>query len=187
MTAAAAIEVGMQDHALPWTEEEYFALGETIARVELFDGSLSVSPSPSYDHQDLLHELVSALKGPARRAGLWVYHDVDVRLQPGRVVEPDLIVRPRVARGTTVTEGRDVRLVCEITSTNAATDRVLKMHYYAVAGIPWYLLVEPAEPTLLLHRLDGDRYILDQEAKPGHRLRLSEPVEADIDPADLLD
>ncbi len=126
-------EVGMQDHGAPWTEEEFFALGETVARVELFDGSLLVSPSPNYNHQDLMLELTVVLKAAARAVGLWAYCDVDVRLQPGRVVEPDLIIRSRVPKTTTVTEGREVLLVCEITSTNAATDRVLKMHYYPEA------------------------------------------------------
>jgi len=110
---------------------------------------------------------------------------VDVRLQPQRVVEPDLIVRPRVPKGTTVTDATEVRLVCEITSTNAATDRVLKMHYYAAARIPWYLIVEPDGPTLLLHRLDGDHYVLDQKVDAGQLLRLTDPVTLELDPASL--
>jgi Putative restriction endonuclease len=182
---AATTDIALQDHALPWTEEEFFALGETVARVELFDGSLSVSPSPNYDHQGILHELASALKPAAKAAGLWVYIDVDVRLGPARVVEPDLIIRPRVPKGTTVSEGTSVRLVCEITSTNAATDRVLKTHYYAAARIPWYLIVEPGGPVLLLHRLDGDHYVLDQQVKPGELLRLVDPVTLELDPASL--
>jgi len=185
MTAATAIEVGMQDHALPWTEEEYFALGETIARVELFDGSLLVSPRPTFGHQDLSAVLRDHLLGPARANGLRVYLEVDIRLQPGRVVSPDLVICPPMARTATVGEAHDVRLVCEVTSTNAATDRVLKMHYYAAARIPWYLLVEPDEPLLLLHRLEGEHYVIDQAAKPGQLLHLTEPVTVTLDPATL--
>jgi Uma2 family endonuclease len=192
MTAAAVEHAGMQDHDRPWTahdqpwtEEEFFALGETIARMELFDGSLSVSPSPNYDHQDLVLRLATVFDPAVRSNGLWIYLDVDVRLQPGRVVEPDLIIRPRVPKGTQVTEGRDIQLVCEVTSTNAATDRVLKMHYYATAGIPWYLLIEPDQPTLLLHRREGDHYVLDQKAGPGELLRFTEPIALDLDPATL--
>jgi Uma2 family endonuclease len=185
MTAVATNEVGMQDHTLPWTEEEYFALGETIARVELFDGSLSVSPSPSHRHQRLLRRLANAFDAAADAVDLEVYTDVNVRLQPARIVEPDLIIRTGVPADIQISEARDIRLICEVTSTNAATDRVLKMHYYATARIPWYLLVEPDEPVLQLYRLDGDHYVLDQQAKPGELLRLTDPVAVELDPATL--
>lgn len=168
-----------------WTEERYFALGETNARVELFDGSLLVSPAPTVRHQDLSALLREAMLPGAKNAGLKVYLAVNVRLKPGRIPIPDLVVTEPVARDTLVLDGAGVRLVCEVTSSNAAADRVLKMHYYAVAGIPWYLLVDPDPVTLTLYRLDGDHYVQDASAKPGEILTLTEPVAAELDPAAL--
>ena len=79
-----------------------------------------------------------------------------------------------------------VALVCEVTSTNVGTDRLLKMNCYADAGIPRYLIVEPEGPTLELYRLDRDRYVLEASAGPGEPLRLTEPVVAEVDPASLV-
>ena len=50
------------------------------------------------------------------------------------------------------------------------------MHYYAAAGIPWYLLVEQETGTLHLYRLDGDSYLEHSVTKPGDVLTLTEPV-----------
>ncbi|AVT33875.1 MULTISPECIES: Uma2 family endonuclease [unclassified Plantactinospora] len=175
------------EHGGPWTEAEYLALGETRDRVELFDGSLHVTPAPTPRHQHISRRLGNALETGAETVGLHVLEAVNVRLQPGRIPIPDLVVTGEIDFDELVVDGTAVRLVCEISSpSNAATDKVLKMHYYAAARIPWYLLVEQETGTLRLHRLDGSHYVEHAVAKAGESLRLTEPVAAEIRPDDLL-
>jgi Uma2 family endonuclease len=173
------------EHVYPWTEEEFFALGQTTDRVELFDGSLLVSPASTVRHQRLSRRLANALEPAALDAGLQVDEAVNVRLRPGRVPIPDLVITQPMDLDTLVVEARDIPLICEITSTNVGADRVTKMHYYAEARIPWYLIVDPQGPVLSLYRLDGDHYVEEQTAKPGERLLFTEPIVAEIDPASL--
>lgn len=174
-------------HGGPWTEEEYLALGETPERVELFDGSLFVTPAPTPRHQRISRRLGNALESGADGAGLHVLEAVNVRLRPGRIPIPDLVITGDINFDELVIEASAVRLVCEIISpSNAAADKVLKMHYYAAAGIPWYLLVEQDTGTLHLYRLSGSHYVEHSVTKPGDTLHLTEPVTAEIRPDDLL-
>jgi Uma2 family endonuclease len=177
----------LREGALPWTEEDYFALGESNERIELFDGSLYVSPTPTPKHQEISFHLKAALLPSARKVGLKVFGAVNVRLQTGRIPIPDLVITSPVDLDEPVIDCADVRLVCEIISPgNPAADRVLKMHYYAAAGIEWYLLADPDGPTLRLYHLEGQRYLEHAVAAPGTPLELTAPVKASIDPADLL-
>jgi Uma2 family endonuclease len=175
------------EHVLPWTEEEYLELGETPDRVELFDGSLFVSPSPTGAHSRLSRRIANALDEPALNRGFEVFEVINVRLRPGRIPIPDLVLLDFIGFDGLVVDATRVRLVCEIVSpSNAAADRVLKMHYYAEAGIPFYLLAEPQpELTLQLFRLVEGKYVPDGEGRPGRPLRLTEPVVAELDPAAL--
>lgn len=182
MTAAAF------DHDGPWTEEEYLALGETPQRVELFDGSLHVTPAPTPRHQRIARRLGNALEAASEAAGLELLDAVNVRLREDRVTIPDLVITDPIDLKDLYVGAFDVRLVCEIVSPgNAATDRVLKMHCHAAAGIEWYLLVE--QDTLVVHlyrrRPDG-HYVEQAIAAPGGALELTEPVHALIRPESLL-
>ena len=71
------------------------------------------------------------------------------------------------------------------TSTNVASDRVLKMHYYAAAGIPWYLVVDPKPLSLNLYRLDDETYVEEASAGPGETLLFTAPIITELDPASL--
>jgi Uma2 family endonuclease len=172
---------------MPMTEQEFLALGETSERIELFDGSLFVTPAPTPGHQFISRRLANALDAGADTAGLHVSEAVNVRLRPDRIPIPDIVVTTSINFNESVVDAGAVRLVCEIVSpSNASTDKVLKMYYYAAAKIPWYLLVEQETGTLRLHELSGDEYIERATAKPGEILRLTEPLTADLDPANLL-
>ena len=174
-------------HDGPWTEEEYLALGETRQRVELFDGSLHVTPAPTPRHQRIQRNLGNLLEAAAQHAGLELLETVNVRLRPGRIPIPDLVVTEPIDFDEPMIEARDVRLVCEVISPgNAATDKVLKMHYYAAAGIEWYLLVEQETGTLHLYQRQGRHYREVSVTKPGSVLELTEPVRATVRPEDLV-
>src|ERR1700754_1499638 len=112
----------------PWTEDDFFELGESPNRIELIDGSLLVSPAPSKRHQHVSVQLVVALNDAVRARGLRLYDTVNVRLKPNRIVIPDVVVADTDNEGSVVEAG-EVKLVCEIVSpSNAVTDRVTKMN-----------------------------------------------------------
>ncbi|MEU8243125.1 Uma2 family endonuclease [Actinoplanes missouriensis] len=180
------------DHSGPWTEDDYLALDRSNSRVELIDGSLLVTPSANGPHQRISRQLDHIIGPSAHEAGREILATLNVRLGPNRILIPDLAVGtyPEIF---TYAEASMVLLVCEITSPgNAVQDRSAKLHYYAAAKIPWYLLVEPdlttyKSITLRLLRLDGDEYREHVTAEHGETLTSSEPFPFSISTEELLE
>jgi hypothetical protein len=71
------MSVAALEHPEPWSEDEYFSLGETANPIELIDGSLWVSPAPSKRLQHIAFLLAKGLYDSAERAGLLVLQDVN--------------------------------------------------------------------------------------------------------------
>ncbi|HEY7272758.1 MAG TPA: Uma2 family endonuclease [Actinoplanes sp.] len=115
-------------------------------------------PRETPRHEQCVSALANALR--VGLTDLRVLSGVAVRLGPGRIALPDLIVAGPVDLDDPVVDANAVRLVCEVVSpTSAVLDRVLKMHGYAAAGIPCYLVAEPDQGALHSHKLRGGTYV----------------------------
>jgi Uma2 family endonuclease len=129
------------------SEAEFRSLPETTERVELMDGELIVSPSPSYQHQEMLSRLVVALRlwaGAQQRPVTIGLAPLDVRFGRERILQPDAFVL--FERLSAAQEGpidRVPELCVEVLSSNRAHDRLTKRFAYAEAGVRELWTVEP--------------------------------------------
>jgi Uma2 family endonuclease len=125
---------------------------------EYWDGNVVVRPRETPRHEQCVSALANALR--VGLTDLQVVSGVAVRLGPERIALPDLVVAGPIDLDDPVVDADAVRLVCEVVSpASAVLDRVLKMHGYAAAGIPCYLVAEPDRGALHSHELRGDRYV----------------------------
>jgi Uma2 family endonuclease len=178
---------GLLDHVGPWTEREYLALPEDRRRIELLDGGLLVSPAAGSPHQRLSSQLWYAL-GRAAPSWLEVLEAVNVRVAPGRILIPDLVVVTKPGLDQTVWDPADVVMVVEIVSPSSiAADRAIKPQLYSAAGTEHYLRIELTSPgpSSVAYRLHRGHYVEVTSSRSGQLLCLTEPFPVELDLAEL--
>lgn len=184
---ASAAQTGLLDHVGPWTERDYLALPDDRRRIELLDGGLLVSPAAGGRHQRLSSQLWHAL-GRAAPGWLEVLEAINVRVAPGRILIPDLVVVANPGVDLTVWDPADVAMVVEIVSPGSiATDRAIKPQLYSAAGIEHYLRIELSNPgpTSMVYRLRRGHYVAVGSSGPAQPLCLTEPFPVDLDLPEL--
>ena len=151
------------------TYRDYEALPSDGRRYEIHDGELSVTPSPSLDHQIISSRLYLHLARwlEAHPGGLLLYAPLDVILsdQPDEtsIVQPDIlyIAPDRMAqtsrRGI---EGGPTLAVEILSPSTRQIDRVTKTRLYARYGVPFLWLVDPDARTVEAFALASGRYTL---------------------------
>src|SRR5262245_40563368 len=139
----------MASNAVPsMSEAEFLALPESNQPIELIDGEVVVSPSPTFWHQEVLGRLLTALRSWTSRSGAPVtiaQSPLDVRFAPGRILQPDAMLFTEILPADIPMPIDRIPALCiEVLSENRLHDRVTKRYVYAEAGVREYWLVDPA-------------------------------------------
>lgn len=171
----------------PLTIEDLEAIRDASAdghRYELVDGSLVVTPSPSWLHQYVSSRLISALlrTNPDEDHLVVLHAPFDVRLGPDSALQPDLMVFDRRDD-----EPRVPVLAIEVLSPSTRhLDLGLKWSRYAAGGIPHYWVVDPDEPSVTAWTLRRGAYVQVGRAVGEADLELTAPWPLTLDPAALV-
>ena len=121
------------------SEEDYLALPEMKARVELVDGFIVCEPTPTFDHQSACMTVGTALENWASARTpkpTVIAAPLDIRFAPGRILQPDVLVYCEpIPRNAAMPLTRIPDLCVEIVSRRIAYDRTTKRLFYAKAGV----------------------------------------------------
>ena len=145
-----------------WTEADYFKLPETNKIIELSEGRLIISPSPTTQHQQIVNKLNFLLYSHVLNNSLGevVTSPMDVRLWKGNIRQPDIVFvsnkhRKRITRRYFGVPD----LVMEILSKSTAKeDKENKYQEYERAGVLEYWIVDPFRKAIEVYTLDDGIY-----------------------------
>ncbi|WBO65028.1 Uma2 family endonuclease [Streptomyces camelliae] len=176
--------------------EQVFELFSATAprgwRVELIEGEICVTPPANGEHEEIVSEVIDQVAERRHDRSLRNYTGIGLNV-PGSSdtghVEPDLVI---AAKGTfdDHEEWHDpagVLLVAEVTSKSTGDrDRHKKIHGYARAGIPVYLLIDREEAEVIVYsEPSGDDYAKSPKYKLGQTVPLPAPLGFDLDTAEF--
>jgi len=147
-----------------WTEEAYLSLPETNRVIELSEGWLIITPSPTTQHQRILSKLFLLLGNHIllNNLGELVVAPMDIRLWQGLIRQPDIVFMNNEHRDRITEKYWGVPdLVMEITSESTEKqDRTEKFYEYGKAGVLEYWIVDPSAQTIEVFVLDHEAYKL---------------------------
>ena len=169
------------------TRADLDALPDDGRRHELLDGAIFVTPSPGFDHQDVVWRLGTQMRPLIDEAGLVLLGaPFDVVLAEHTVVEPDLLVARREQFTAKDLPGAPL-LVVEVRSrSTAAVDAVIKRDLYERAGVPSYWLIDPVGPGITVLELVEGRYVEVARAAGDESIEVTAPLPMRLTPSEWL-
>jgi len=171
------------------TLDELWAIPEGERFHEFYGGEVVRKATPSGEHGGAQVGVVGAIAPSFQRrqsggggpGGWWIATEVEVLLDSGELVRPDVLGWRR-DRCPERPIGIPVKVrpdwICEIVSPeNAKNDTVKKLRLYHQVAIPHYWLVDPRDATLTVMRWSEDDYVTLLRAERGEVVRPA-PVDA---------
>jgi Uma2 family endonuclease len=146
-----------------WTEDEFYTARDAAPfgeRWELVDGEVLVTPAPHWSHQRVVIRLAVLLDAYVRahKLGDVFTSPLDVLLEPGLVLQPDVLVVPAGELRKKADRVRRLLLAIESVSPSSARhDRVTKRPRYQRNRVPEYWIVDDVSQTIERWRPDDER------------------------------
>lgn len=119
---------------------------------ELISGTLSMSPSPTYQHQRILRDLFFSLHTFVKQNNLGevLCAPLDVELDETNVYQPDIFFISNtnfaVTKDPKIIESPD--LIIQILSGNKYHDLNTKKYFYEIFGVREFWLVDPKKKSI---------------------------------------
>ena len=161
------------------TAKQFLLLGEDPPgiRLELVDGEVFVSPSPTPAHARAIIKLAFLLEDHIERNHLGeLFGDVDTILDRFTVRRPDLLFFSAARRhfvGKMAMEGPPDLAIEVISPSSIAIDREDKFEEYRKAGVTYYWMVDPAARTMEGWELREGQYQSLGKGSGGDVMRLA--------------
>lgn len=143
----------------PLTADDLAVLPDDGHRYELVDGTLIVTPAPSWRHQRAVVRLATVLVAAAPADLEVLTAPFDVHLADDTVLQPDVLV----CRQADLTQRNlpvPPLLAVEVLSPSTRlVDLNLKRARYEAAGCPAYWVVDPDAPSITAWELKDGAYV----------------------------
>ncbi|WP_231640640.1 Uma2 family endonuclease [Nocardiopsis sp. NRRL B-16309] len=163
-------------------------------RSEIIDGSIIVSPTPTFRHSTIIKRLERALDR-SMPEDLDAYQMLTLEVsETGDRYVPDLAVLPETPgeeeqwdESDWILPAADLELAVEVASPGSALhDRQAKVKGYATAGVPLYLVIDPLKSEIALLQSREGEYLDVARAVPDTSVKLPEPFNIEIEATPLL-
>lgn len=164
-------------------------------RSEIIDGSIIVSPTPTFRHSRVVKRLERALDR-SMPEGLDAYQMLTLEVsETGDRYVPDLALLPDAPgeeeqwdESDWILPAADCELAVEVVSPSSALhDWQSKVKGYATAGVPLYLVIDPGKSEIaLFSNPEKGEYLDVARAVPGTSVKLPEPFGIEIEATPLL-
>lgn len=171
----------------PLTADDLAVLPDDGHRYELIDGTLIVTPAPSWQHQRAVVRLITALAAAAPDHRFEVLTaPFDVRLSDDTVLQPDVLVclqADLTRRNLPVAP----LLALEVLSPSTRlVDLNLKKARYEASACPSYWVVDPVAPSITAWKMQDGAYVEVAACAGPEAFVATEPFTVTITPESLV-